>query len=48
MALRAFRTVTPETSAFEAAKSRWERVSAERRALRDKLDGARAALERIA
>jgi hypothetical protein len=44
MALRALRTVTNETSAFESAKARWERVSAERRALRDKLDGAKAAL----
>jgi hypothetical protein len=43
MALR-LRTVTPESSPFEAARARWERVSAERRALRDKLDGCRAAL----
>ena len=44
MALRAFRTVTSETSAFEAAKARWAEVSAERRALKDKLDGCRSAL----
>jgi hypothetical protein len=44
MALRAFRTVTSETSAFEAAKARWTEVSAARGALRDKLDGCRAAL----
>jgi hypothetical protein len=44
MALQAFRTVTSETSEFEAARARWERVSAERRALREKLDGCKAAL----
>jgi hypothetical protein len=43
MAMR-LRAVTSETSEFEAAKARWERVSAERRALRERLDGCRAAL----
>jgi hypothetical protein len=44
MALRAFRTVTPEISEFEAAQARWAEISAARRALRDKLDGCKAAL----
>jgi hypothetical protein len=43
MAMR-LRAVTNETSEFEAAKARWEKVSAARRALRDRLDGAKAAL----
>ena len=43
MALR-LRTVTPESLPFEQARARWERVSAERRALRGRLNGARAAL----
>jgi hypothetical protein len=43
MAMRQ-RAVSNEASAFEAAKARWEAVRRERRALRDKLDGARAAL----
>jgi hypothetical protein len=38
------RVVDKETSAFEAARARWERVSTARRALREKLDGAQAAL----
>jgi hypothetical protein len=44
MALRAFRTVTSENSAFEAAKIRWQAVSAARRSLKARLDGAKAAL----
>jgi transposase len=44
MALRAFRTVTPEISEFEAAKARWAAVSAERRAVRERVDDCRAAL----
>jgi hypothetical protein len=38
------RAITSETADFEAARARWERESAARRALRSRLDGAKAAL----
>jgi hypothetical protein len=43
MAMR-LRVVIPENSDFEAAKARWAEVSAARRALKARLDGAKAAL----
>jgi hypothetical protein len=44
MALRALRTVAGEVSPFEHARARWAAATAARRALRDRLDGAKAAL----
>ena len=43
MALR-LRAAPNEATEFERARARWECASAERRALRDRLDGARAAV----
>jgi hypothetical protein len=37
--------VVDEVSEFEQARARWDAVSAERRALKDKVDGCRAALQ---
>ena len=42
--LRALRTVTPEVSAFEQARVRWEAVRRERQELKARIAGARAAL----
>ena len=42
MALRAFRTVAAEPSAFEVAKVRWETVRRERQELKARLAGARS------
>jgi hypothetical protein len=43
MAFR-LRAVTSEVSAFEVAKARWGQVTAARRELKERLDGAKAAL----